>query len=414
MTNEGKVWRCRVWPYSWRCHQDGYEPGEDFNGLPLYLEAWEEVLPTNAPSIASSNVPSAAPSNVPSVAPSDKPSLTPSESPSNVPSESLSNVPSESPSDKPSLPPSESPSNVPSESPSNVPSTSAAPSDKPSLTPSESPSNVPSESPSDSPSNVPSVAPSNVPSTSVAPSDVSSESPSNVPSVPLSNVPSTSAAPSDVPSVAPSNVPSESHVPSVSAAPSCQGQLRTARNICFALDESGSVCSYQFDLATYPNAKCKNFWDQLNFSKSLVTALEATDTNFSVVTFAGSATVDQQLAPAGTTLTTLDNIVYSGGNTYTHLGINACQGTLANSIVENTIVLISDGSPSSTSQALIAADVAKFHGTDIVSVFIGNPLVHGSAISFMEQVSSTNTVHHASNFDDLPDIAESVLTNVIC
>jgi len=388
VTNEGKVWRCRVWPYSWRCHQDGYEPGEDFNGLPLYLEAWEEVLPTNAPSIASSNVPSAAPSNVPSVAPSDKPSSLPSESPSNVPSESLSNVPSESPSDKPSLPPSESPSNVPSESPSNVPSTSAAPSDKPSLTPSESPSNVPSESPSDSPSNVPSVAPSNVPSTSVAPSDV--------------------------PSVALSNVPSESHVPSVSAAPSCQGQLRTARNICFALDESGSVCSYQFDLATYPNAKCKNFWDQLNFSKSLVTTLEATDTNFSVVTFAGSATVDQQLAPAGTTLTTLDNIVYSGGNTYTHLGINACQGTLANSIVENTIVLISDGSPSSTSQALIAADVAKFHGTDIVSVFIGNPLVHGSAISFMEQVSSTNTVHHASNFDDLPDIAESVLTNVIC
>jgi hypothetical protein len=360
VTNEGKVWRCRVWPYSWRCHQDGYEPGEDFNGLPLYLEAWEEVLPTNAPSIASSNVPSAAPSNVPSVAPSDKPSLSPSEFPSNVPSAAPSNVPS------------------------------AAPSDKPSLTPSESSSNVPS------------VAPSNVPSTSVAPS----------------NVPSTSVAPSDVPSVALSNVPSESHVPSVSAAPSCQGQLTTARNICFALDESGSVCPFgSSDLATYPNAECKNFWDQLNFSKSLVTALEATDTKYSVVTFATSATVDQQLSPADATLTTLDNIVYSGGKTYTNLAIDACQGTLASSTVENTIVLMSDGMPYSQGATLAAADAAKAAGTNIVSVYISafDKVTSVSAkLAFMEQVSSTNTVHHASNFDDLPDIVDSVVTDVIC
>jgi hypothetical protein len=89
VTNEGKVWRCRVWPYSWRCHQDGYEAGQDYHGLPLYKEAWEEVLPTNAPSIASSNVPSASPSNVPSESPSKVPSV----APSNVPSVAPSNVP---------------------------------------------------------------------------------------------------------------------------------------------------------------------------------------------------------------------------------------------------------------------------------------------------------------------------------
>ena len=353
MTNEGKVWRCRVWPYSWRCHQDGYEPGEDFNGLPLYLEAWEEVLPTNAPSIASSNVPSAAPSNVPSVAPSDKPSSLPSESPSNVPSES--------PSDKPSLPPSESPSNAPSVAPSNVPSTSAAP------------STVPSES--------------------------------HVPSVSASAAPSTST----VPSAAASNVPSES--PSkITPAPSCQVQLTTARNICFALDESGSICPSE-DPATYPNAKCKNFATQLNFAKSLVTALEASVTNFSVVTFASSSTVDQQLSPAAVTLNTLDGIVYSGGGTWTWLAINDCQSTLANSTVENTIVLISDGFPHYESAALWEANAAKNAGTNIVSVYIGSV---SRAISFMEQASSTNTAHMASNFDDLPNIVGSVLTDVSC
>lgn len=97
MTNEGKVWWCRVWPYSWRCHQDGYEPGQDYHGLPLYKEAWEEVLPTNAPSIASSNVPSASPSNVPSESPSKVPSV----APSNVPSVAPSNVPSVAPSNVP-------------------------------------------------------------------------------------------------------------------------------------------------------------------------------------------------------------------------------------------------------------------------------------------------------------------------
>ncbi|KAL7454572.1 hypothetical protein ACHAWC_006190 [Mediolabrus comicus] len=353
--------------------------------MPLYLEAWEEVLPTNAPSIASSNVPSASPSNVPSVAPSDKPSLPPSESPSNVPSVA--------PSDKPSLPPSESPSNVPSVAPSNVPSTSVAPSDVPSV----APSNVPSTSaaPSDE-------AQSNVPSASAAPSNVPSVAPSNVPST--SHVPTVSAAPSNVLSVAPSNVPSESHVPSVSAAPSCQGQLRTARNICLALDESSSVC--------YPyRTGCDNWRAMLSFSKTLVTALEAPDSNFSVVTFAYYVDIDQQLSPANATLNTLDNIVYARGSTNTHLGIDDCQSTLANSTVENTIVLISDGAPSSESAAYAAADTAEAAGTNIVSVFIGT---ESSGISFMETISSTNTVHLVSDFDDLPNIVGTVLTDVIC
>ncbi len=108
VTNQGKIWRCKSWPWTGRCSQDGYAPGVEYNGEPLYLEAWEEALvPTASPSYKPSSSPSAAPSNAPSGSPSTNPSSSPSEKPS------LS--PSAAPSYKPSSSPSESPSDVPIE-----------------------------------------------------------------------------------------------------------------------------------------------------------------------------------------------------------------------------------------------------------------------------------------------------------
>ena len=161
VTNKGKIWRCKSWPWTWRCSQDGYAPGVEYNGEPLYLEAWEEALvPTASPSHK--------PSSLPSAAPSYKPSSSPSAAPSTTPSESPSANPSSSPSEKPSLSPSASPSYKPSSSPSAAPSTtpSASPSDVPSASPSAAPSHKPSASPSAAPSNVPSGSPSTNPSSS--------------------------------------------------------------------------------------------------------------------------------------------------------------------------------------------------------------------------------------------------------
>ena len=121
VTNKGKIWRCKSWPWTWRCSQDGYAPGVEYNGEPLYLEAWEEALvPTASPSHKPSSLPSAAPSYKPSSSPSAAPSTTPSASPSDVPSAS----PSAAPSHKPSASPSAAPSNAPSGSPSTNPSSS--------------------------------------------------------------------------------------------------------------------------------------------------------------------------------------------------------------------------------------------------------------------------------------------------
>ena len=83
VTNKGKIWRCKSWPWTWRCSQDGYAPGVEYNGEPLYLEAWEEALvPTASPSHKPSSLPSAAPSYKPSSSPSESPSSVPSASPS--------------------------------------------------------------------------------------------------------------------------------------------------------------------------------------------------------------------------------------------------------------------------------------------------------------------------------------------
>ena len=179
VTNKGKIWMCRVWPHTWLCHEDGYEPGVDWHGSPIYLQAWQEVLPTNAPSIASSDAPSLFPSNKPSLSPSIASSDAPSSFPSNEPSVSLppSNVPSETPSSVPS--------DQPSASVSVPPST--VPSDKPSLSPSDQPSV------SVSPSTVPSASPSQKPSTSFMPSEPSSNKPS------VSIAPSLSLAPTNAP-----------------------------------------------------------------------------------------------------------------------------------------------------------------------------------------------------------------------
>ena len=369
MTNEGKVWQCREWPYSWRCHQDGYEPGQDFHGMPLYLEAWEEVLPTNAPSIASSNVPSESPSNVPSESPSDKPSLPPSESPSNVPS----------------LPPSESPSDVPSESPSNVPSTSAAPST----------------------STSPSAAPSNVPSESHVPSVSSSESPSNVPST----------------SAAPSSTPPPSNAPSVSAAPSCQNQLnRDPINICLAIDTSFSICSYLYNNGRLycdsgPQLCCGNFVEEMDFAKSAVTALESPNTQYSVAVFDTNVkpTSQLQLSDAGTTLSTLDGIYYGVGATNHHLAIDACQSTFANSTIPNAILLITDGKSSDASFAIAAADAAKADGTEIIPVLVLSRLGYTlqETVDLMTTLSS-GTVLTANDFTDLTSTLGSLVTEVFC
>jgi hypothetical protein len=220
VTNQGKQWRCKAaWPETFRCGQAGYTPGEDYNGVPLYEDVWEEtIVPIPTAPTPTSVQPYELNAHYeygdvvtnqgkqwrckaawPETLRCGQACYTPGEDYNGVPfyedvwEEAF--VPTVSPSYKHSHMPSLTPSTFPSTAPSNVPSTSH----KPSLSLSESPSNVPSSSPSEPPSNVPSAAPSDEPSLSP------SESPSTSPSEPPSSTPS--ASPSTL-GISPSNVPS--------------------------------------------------------------------------------------------------------------------------------------------------------------------------------------------------------------
>ena len=361
MTNKGKVWSCKDWPHTWLCHEAGYEPGEDWHGSPIYLQAWQEVLPTNAPSI----------SVAPSSSPSYKPSL--SIAPSNVPSKAPSNVPSESPVARPSLSPSASVK--PSLSPSDQPSVSVFPST--SIMPSKPPSNAPSTAPSAS----------QKPSTS--PVFMPSGNPSDMPS--LSIAPSTSSAPSV------SNAPSYSW---------CQ----QPKSVCIALDGSSSVWFDGWDL-------------EVAFATDLVTALQGENgIEFSVVQFHDTATIESNLASATDTLSTLSNLTYARETTNTAEGINKCQETLDLSDPgrQNIMAFISDGMPyvpgqlgsQSEAQARDAAAIAKNKGTHIVTLFI-NDNYYPSALDLMKDISSVGEVTYSQGFNALDGLVETFASEVV-
>jgi uncharacterized protein with von Willebrand factor type A (vWA) domain len=156
---------------------------------------------------------------------------------------------------------------------------------------------------------------------------------------------------------------------------------------------------------------------EIDFAKSLVTALESSDTKYSVVTFSQASTIEQQLSAADATLITFDYIYYNGGGTYTDRAINDCQSTFASSdpADKNTIVLITDGISSDKDLATAAATSAKGEGTNIVPVYISlYPITEQTSVDFLKQLSSTDTVVKVNDFDDLPSIFDSVLTEVAC
>ena len=162
-----------------------------------------------------------------------------------------------------------------------------------------------------------------------------------------------------------------------------------------------------------------NFAEEIDFAKSAVTALESSNTQYSVAVFDTDIkpTSQLQLSDAGATLSTLDGIWNKGGSTYHNLAIDACQSTFASSdpADTNTILLITDGISTNAPAAIAAADAAKADGTNILPVLVLSRL--GSrvqeAVDLMTTLSS-GTVLTANDFPDLPDILGSVVNEVVC
>jgi Mg-chelatase subunit ChlD len=142
-------------------------------------------------------------------------------------------------------------------------------------------------------------------------------------------------------------------------------------DVCFALDESGSVCSSSSpnlcsgsgrssvcDYNGKYDKKDPQFCPKFNtntkdFVKGFIRELDkvagpkSVSTRYSVITFSSNADNDQALSDSATTINTINNLQYEGGYTRTAEAMKQCQDYLqkGNPMADKLIVLVTDGRP---------------------------------------------------------------------
>jgi hypothetical protein len=154
-------------------------------------------------------------------------------------------------------------------------------------------------------------------------------------------------------------------------------------NLCLAIDESGSICTretvtaasctscgcrsdgtcqhrsegyyYKTNDVCDCDTDCPRFnTDTKNFATGFIaqfaqkaTQNGATQTQFSVVSFATKATERTGLTTAANAASAVDSLTYTGGWTNTEEALQKCQATLPNTdpTTKNVILLFTDGTP---------------------------------------------------------------------
>lgn len=158
--------------------------------------------------------------------------------------------------------------------------------------------------------------------------------------------------------------------------------------VCFALDESGSVCSKRTNPCSNPrdrkskkncyfnrltnkmhpyycpkfNTYTKNFvYDFIADMDELASGWGAS-TKYAIATFSESATKDQDLRDSATTINTVKNLEFTGGVTQTAEGMEACQDLLLNGDpdADKLLIVVTDGRPRKNS-----ADPPEYFDTTI-------------------------------------------------
>ena len=165
---------------------------------------------------------------------------------------------------------------------------------------------------------------------------------------------------------------------------------------------------------------CNNFYDLIEFTKSMISALAmiSVESSFSIVPFATNATLVSDLASAVEALDSLDALTFTGGRTNHAAAIDSCRTSLQSSPEgenrKNYLLLITDGSASEPEGvpglvAEAAAMEAKSEGIIIIPVMIKQWLY-----VYLERISSDGTVFDASDFDVLDSLQEKLLAQISC
>jgi len=187
-------------------------------------------------------------------------------------------------------------------------------------------------------------------------------------------------------------------------------------SICFAMDESGSVC--KTDVAGCPN------WNVYTkgFAKRFIRGLDAiSDSTFAVVSFARKSTLDIALSPSTAALETIDSLEYRDGFTNTQAAIEQCRKELENAPTDHTtyLVLITDGLPtvnkandrghscdSCIQQAQDEANLSKAAGDTIITVGVKTASSREDVLIGL--ASSPDLFISVSDFHELDNKVESV------
>ncbi len=259
-----------------------------------------------------------------------------------------------------------------------------------------------------------------------------------------------------MPTPQPSPYPTVSPTP----APTCTAKKL---DVCIAIDESGSICSFpgtpQLCLnglctatecagsaggvsgnCDYAN-ECPRFNDVdvaipnvKNFTTTLISEVEkdlktkdaSNELQVSIVEFATDAVITSELTDdVDAAKAAVNNIEYSGGLTNIEQAILKCNETLKFSTADLTaIVLVSDGFPTvngdpatgfpsgdNTGPAVVAADAAKAAGIQIATVYVLGGPSDGSEF-LQEEIVSPGLNFTDLSFPDARELADSILDGI--
>jgi len=263
------------------------------------------------------------------------------------------------------------------------------------------------------------------------------ENSTEVPSMAPSNVPT--LQPTKQPSLDPTPQPTKHPSPGPTKQPTCSTEQDF--NLCLAVDMSGSVCNGGFfglgsdDCVGCPIFGCRSpnlFFDKDTccndfntikiFSQLIIEALAEfpAEKDFSIVQFATDASIVSLPQPANDALSTVNNLIYTGGITNHAAAISSCQQSLSSSQNpgrKNFMMLITDGEPTAPENAEAAANLAatqaKSDGILIIPIFISK-MYDDVALSFMRGLSSDNKVFDVTDFDGLLNLQEALVNQVSC
>lgn len=160
------------------------------------------------------------------------------------------------------------------------------------------------------------------------------------------------------------------------------------------------------------NSCCNNFANVRELSTAIVNSLGElpTEKSFSVVQFASDAQLVSGLAPFGETLSTIDQLIYSGGLADHSSAIATCQQSLYSSLYapdrNRFIILVTDGNtgvpdyvPVGAAEA--SATSAKNEGTIIIPILIppDSPDTNYQSIPFLIDLSSDGAIIDVTDYD---------------